>query len=71
MPRPVLTRALAWAARWDAGNSSARKAGRAHWNADDLNAACAEFDRLWPPERDGFPPGWPDNPTLDRKEADR
>ena len=62
-PRITLTRALAWAASMDAGNRSARKAGRKAWASEDLDAAIAEFDRLWPRERDGFPP-------LDRKEAD-
>ena len=67
-PRITLTRALAWAASMDAGNRSARKAGRQAWAREDLAASTAEFDRLWPPERDGFPPDW--NKTLDRKEAD-
>ena len=51
-----VSRAVAWAASWDAGNRSARAAGRTHWNADDLSAANDTFDHLWPPERDGFPP---------------
>lgn len=29
-----------------------RSAGRDVWNADDYNAACAEFERLWPLEND-------------------
>ena len=47
-----MSREIAWAAAWDAGNRSMRKAGREVWNEDDYNAACAEFERLWPVERD-------------------
>jgi len=48
MPRVTLTRQLARAAAQDAGNRSMRKAGRNAWNADDYDAAVAEFNRLWP-----------------------
>lgn len=47
-----LTRELAVAAATDAGDLSMRSAGRDVWNADDYNAACAEFERLWPLEKD-------------------
>ena len=47
-----LTRELAFAAAWDAGNRHAKANGRTVWTADDYNAAVAEFDRLWPLERD-------------------
>ena len=39
--------ALAHAAGWDAGHSSARKAGRNHWNADDYQAACDRFHEVY------------------------
>lgn len=39
---------FAHSAGWDAGNRSMRKAGRSKWNDDDWNAACAEFERLYP-----------------------
>ena len=46
-----LTRAMAWAAATDAGDRSARKAGRKVWGNADYRAACLEFLRLWPAER--------------------
>lgn len=52
MARPVMTYELAHRAAWDAGNVSMRAAGRTKWNEDDWNAMCAEFERLWPLERD-------------------
>lgn len=47
-----LTRELAYAAARDAGNRAMRAAGRTIWDAEDYNHAAAEFDRLWPLERD-------------------
>ena len=41
-----LTRDIIRAAAWDAGNRSARAAGRSAWNDDDYNAGVAEQDRL-------------------------
>ncbi len=38
------------AAAWDAGNRSARKAGRSVWTEEDYNAAVDEFHRLYPKE---------------------
>lgn len=49
---PIMTRDLANAAAWDAGNHSMRAAGRTTWNADDYDAAVLEYNRLWPLERD-------------------
>ena len=43
------------AAGWNAGMRSMRKAGRAAWNGEDLDAAIAQMDRLcaaWADERD-------------------
>lgn len=50
MPSPVITREIAHAASWDAGNRSMRSAGRTAWSEDDYNAAVAEYNRLWPLE---------------------
>jgi len=36
----------------DAGNRSAREAGRQKWARADYIAACEEFARLWPAEND-------------------
>lgn len=47
-----LTRELAWAAGWDAGDRSMRAAGRKRWSKKDYAAAVAEFDRLWPVEKE-------------------
>ena len=52
MTKITLTRKLAYALGRDAGIRSARAAGRTAWNEDDWNAACKEFDRLWPVEND-------------------
>jgi hypothetical protein len=52
MPRIELTRKLAHAAAWDAGNASMRAAGRKRWNEDDRDACWAEYERLWPVERE-------------------
>jgi hypothetical protein len=43
---------IAFAASWDEGNRSMRKAGRIAWNEDDSAAACREFERLMKPETD-------------------
>ncbi len=48
MPSKVITREIARAAGWDAGNRSMKAAGRKAWNAADYAAAVAECDRLWP-----------------------
>lgn len=48
----ALTRDIAWAAATDAGNRSMRKSGRTAWNWEDYNAACAEFNRIWPVSRE-------------------
>lgn len=45
--RPVLTRALAYAAAQDAGSRSMHKGKRPIWSEDDYQAACNEFTRLW------------------------
>lgn len=50
MARILLTVEVARAAATDAGNEAMRASGRKAWSADDYNAACAEFDRLWPTE---------------------
>lgn len=42
----VLTYDLAMAASWDAGNASARRAGRSAWSEEDRDAAADEFHRL-------------------------
>jgi hypothetical protein len=47
-----LTRKIAWAAALDAASRSMRNNLREAWNEDDYNACVAEFDRLWPEERD-------------------
>ena len=52
MRRMTMTRELARAAGTDAGNRRMRADNRKGWNADDYNAAVAEFDRLWPVERE-------------------
>jgi hypothetical protein len=44
----TMTRALAWAAATDAGNRNMRAHGRTAWDAEDFDAAAAEFGRLWP-----------------------
>lgn len=43
-----MTREIAQAAAWDAGNRSMHACGRKQWNQDDYNEAVREFDRLWP-----------------------
>lgn len=53
----TLTRELARAASCDAANRQMRAAGRTAWNEDDADLACAEFERLWPVERDLGVPG--------------
>jgi hypothetical protein len=50
--RITMTYSLAMAAARDAGNRSMRKAGRTAWAVADYNVACAEFERLWPEEKD-------------------
>ena len=50
--KPKRTREVAHAAATDAGNRAMRAGGRAKWNAADYDAACVEFDRLWPVERE-------------------
>lgn len=44
----TMTREIAWAAAWDAGNRHMRQGGRTRWNKSDYNAAVREFNRLWP-----------------------
>lgn len=41
----VMTRKLAYAIGTDAGNNSARKAGRTAWSAEDFEAATAALTR--------------------------
>ena len=41
-----VTKEIAYAAMFDAGNRSARAAGRKAWSEDDRDAAAAEFNRL-------------------------
>jgi hypothetical protein len=48
---PLLTRDIAWAAARDAGNARMRAGSRRAWSRGDYNAAVAEFNRLWPAER--------------------
>ena len=43
-----MTPEIAHAAAWDAGNRSMKDHGRHNWNVDDYNAACDEYDRLYP-----------------------
>lgn len=50
--RITLTREIAFSAAMDAGNRAMRAAGRTAWSKADCNTAWAEFDRLWPLERD-------------------
>jgi len=47
-PAPATDRitAIAFAAGQDAGNRSAKAAGRDVWAAADYAAACAEYDRV-------------------------
>ncbi len=52
MPALAMTKSLVRAAAFDAGNRSMRRVGRKAWNEDDLHAAVAEFNRLWPEERE-------------------
>lgn len=52
MRQVTLTRELAHASAWDAGNRSMRAAGRTVWTSADYNACVAEFHRLWPLERE-------------------
>lgn len=47
-----LTIDIARAAAQDAGDRSARKAGRAQWNQIDWNVAVETFNRLWPESRE-------------------
>lgn len=44
--RIKLTKELAHAAGWDAGNASMRKAGRTKWNRADYNLAARTTNRL-------------------------
>lgn len=44
----VMDLELARSAAHDAANRSMRAGGRKKWNYEDWNAACAEFNRLWP-----------------------
>ena len=37
---PTMTRPIAYAVGFDAGNKSMREAGRDRWNEDDFNAAA-------------------------------
>jgi hypothetical protein len=46
--KPELTYEAAHAAAWDVGVRHARAAGRTVWTAEDINAAAAELNRLWP-----------------------
>jgi len=52
MSRIKLTREIAWSAAIDAGNHSMRSSGRQVWNEEDYNRSVAEFNRLWPVEKD-------------------
>ena len=42
----TLTRKLARAIGWDAGNHSMKKAGRKQWNVDDWNTATEITNKL-------------------------
>lgn len=57
MLREAVTREIARAAGWDAGNRSMRSAGRTAWNATDYAAAVAECQRLWPGDGEEVPDG--------------
>lgn len=54
MPRPKLTRDLAWAAATDAADAHMRRHGRDVWSQADADVCVATLERLWPPCRDGF-----------------
>lgn len=41
-------RTLALSAGWDAGNRSMRESGRSVWSEEDLAAAAAEYERVYP-----------------------
>lgn len=43
---PKLTNSICYAAAHDAGNRSARKAGRSVWSEEDFDAATGEYLRL-------------------------
>ena len=43
----TITYVIAFAAATDAGNRSMRAASRTSWNADDYQAACDCFERLY------------------------
>jgi len=51
----TITRKLAYAAAWDAGNRSMRAAGRTVWSCEDFAACVEEFYRLWPEGLEGEP----------------
>lgn len=53
----TMTYELAHAAATDAGNRHMMAAGRFCWDASDYDACMAEFNRLWPVERDLKEPG--------------
>lgn len=48
MSKPPLTREIAWSAAVDVANARMRAAGRTSWTRKDYDAACHEFNRLWP-----------------------
>lgn len=52
MVRVRMTWDIAWAAATDAGNLSAKLAGRKVWNEDDYAVASSILSRLWPVERE-------------------
>ena len=52
MKQIQLTREIAWAASGDKANRVMRKGGRSVWSRGDYDVMVAEFDKLWPIERD-------------------
>ncbi len=48
----TLTRDIVYAAAFDAGNRSMRKAGRIVWSEEDFDAAAEAFARLWPADEE-------------------
>lgn len=48
MARIKMTRQLAHAAGWDAGNRAMRAGGHTSWSEEDYEAVLEEFRRLWP-----------------------
>lgn len=48
MNRATMSRELAVAIAWDAGNESMEEGRRAAWSAEDYNRAVDMFNELWP-----------------------